>query len=135
MKQTPVERTQLVTIGLGRNRLGGDSGRVERIETVDVPPIIVKGRAYSRREIADAVGLHISTISKYFSGSRHPSTRSAFILASYFGVSMEFLWTKVLPFATVYDLNSAPVTSDLGNRKQVESVHPADIDKLSAEAV
>jgi transcriptional regulator with XRE-family HTH domain len=69
--------------------------------TVNVPPVVVNGISYSRREIADAVGLHVSTISKYFTGTRRPSTSATLVLASYFGVSMEFLLTKVLPFASV----------------------------------
>lgn len=76
--------------------------------TVNVAPVRVCGRSYSRREIADAVGLHVTTVSKYFSGTRKPSTSAAFRLASFFGISIEELWVRVLPFARV----TGPSTSN-----------------------
>lgn len=65
--------------------------------TVGVPPITYRGRSYSRAVIGASTGIHVTTISKYFTGSRTPSVRSALKLAAFFNVSVEELLRNILP--------------------------------------
>jgi Helix-turn-helix len=68
-----------------------------RGSTVNVPPITVRGRSYSRSVVAAHTGLDLSTISKYFSGTRRPTVKNALKLAAFFGITVDELLTKVLP--------------------------------------
>lgn len=65
--------------------------------TTNIPPVVVGGVEYSRGQIAQGTGISISHISKVFSGRRRPSLTSALRIATFLGISVEFLLARVLP--------------------------------------